>query len=106
MPRRFHPLDRAVAGFTACAPLFHALGDPQRQRIVLLLAQHDELSVNAIADATPLSRPAISHHLKVLKDAGLLGVRREGRENFHYLTIDPALAALRAFVDAAERACS
>ena len=55
--------------FRACESLFHALGDPARQKIVLLLAEHDRLNVNQITELMHLARPSISHHLKVLKDA-------------------------------------
>ncbi len=72
-----------VGLFQQAVPLFTALGDEQRQQIVMQLLQSYELSVNQIASGTPLSRPAISHHLKVLRDAGLVAVRREGTQRFY-----------------------
>ena len=45
------------------------------------------LNVNEITRRTSLSRPAISHHLKILKDAGIVGVRQEGTANYYYLTL-------------------
>jgi len=45
-----------------------------------------------------LSRPAISHHLRVLRQAGLVRIRRRGTENYYSLTIDAALALLKRFV--------
>lgn len=95
-----------MRAFEACAPLFQALGDPHRQAIVLMLAQHERLAVNAIADAMPLSRPAVSHHLKVLKAAGLLRLTRESRENYYSLDIDPALDQLEALVREARSGCT
>ena len=65
-------LDDVAKTFRACESLFHALGDPARQQIVLLLAEHERLNVNQITDLMHLSRPSISHHLKVLKDAGMV----------------------------------
>jgi DNA-binding transcriptional ArsR family regulator len=99
-------LGLVMRAFESCAPIFQALGDPHRQSIVLLLAQHDRLAVNVIAEAMPLSRPAVSHHLKVLKSAGLLRLTRESRENYYSLDIDPALDQLDALVRAARSSCA
>lgn len=56
---------------------FNALGDPNRRAIVRLL-RNGEKSVQEIADALPISRPAVSRHLRLLKDAGLVMDRPEG----------------------------
>jgi len=66
--------------------LFVALGDPNRQQIVVQLLQTHKLSVNAITDATPLSRPAVSHHLKILAQAGLVSVERNGTQRLYHLS--------------------
>ena len=44
--------------------------------------------VGAITEKTHLSRPAVSHHIQILKDAGLLKVRREGTKNYYYFDAD------------------
>lgn len=98
-------LAEVVRAFEGCAPIFQALGDTHRQAIVLLLAQHERLAVNAIAQTTPLSRPAVSHHLKVLRAAGLVRLTRESRENYYSLDIDPSLDQLDALVRAARSSC-
>jgi DNA-binding transcriptional ArsR family regulator len=64
-------------------PLFFALGDMARQEIVILLGRHERLSVGELAGYTELSRPAVSHHLKVLKGAGLLRETREGVRRYY-----------------------
>lgn len=79
--------------FEACMPLFIALGDEVRLGIVSALTSsglvdREGLNVNEITQKTNLSRPAISHHLKILKDAGLVASRQEGTANFYYLTIE------------------
>jgi ArsR family transcriptional regulator, arsenate/arsenite/antimonite-responsive transcriptional repressor len=84
--------------FAKCAPLFQAMGEPARQQIILLLAETEELNVSEIAAQMDLSRPSISHHLKVLRAADLVTARREGTENFYKLTIDDALGLLTRFV--------
>lgn len=98
--------EEVLASFRACAPIFNALGDPYRQDIVMMLAQDERLNVGQIADRMPLSRPAISHHLKVLLHADLIALERVSRENFYYLTLDNALADLRRLVEQAEVSCT
>ncbi|WP_341481872.1 metalloregulator ArsR/SmtB family transcription factor [Enterococcus cecorum] len=44
--------------------------------------------VGAITEKTHLSRPAVSHHIKILKDAGVVGMRKEGTKNYYYLETD------------------
>jgi ArsR family transcriptional regulator, arsenate/arsenite/antimonite-responsive transcriptional repressor len=83
---------------SACTPLFFALGEPARQQILVLLTEYEELNVNQLTERLPLSRPAISHHLKILRQAGLVGVRQEGVLNFHFLSIEPAIDLLETFV--------
>jgi ArsR family transcriptional regulator, arsenate/arsenite/antimonite-responsive transcriptional repressor len=99
-------LEDVLVSFRACAPVFNALGDRFRQDIVMLLAQEEGLNVTQIAERMPLSRPAISHHLKVLLQAGLVTLDRVSRENFYSLTLDTALADLRRLVEQAEVSCT
>ena len=87
--------------FERCMPLFIALGDAVRLSIIEVLTREAfrhgtegpipfeqyGLNVNEITCRTSLSRPAISHHLKILKEAGLVGVRQEGTANYYYLTL-------------------
>lgn len=105
-PAKEITLDDVLATFRASAPIFNALGDAFRQDIVMLLAQQERLNVNQIAQQMPLSRPAISHHLKVLLTAGLVQMERVSRENFYSLSVDQGLATLRLFVEQAEVSCT
>jgi DNA-binding transcriptional ArsR family regulator len=74
-----------------------ALGDPTRREILDRLRQGPS-SVGALADALPVSRPAVSQHLKVLTTAGLVGHRQDGTRHVYHL--DPAgLDALRTWLD-------
>lgn len=70
---------------TPLADFFRALGDEHRLRILQLLALHRELSVSELGDHLKQSQPAVSHHLAILKDAGLIGYRRDGRFNRYAL---------------------
>jgi ArsR family transcriptional regulator, arsenate/arsenite/antimonite-responsive transcriptional repressor len=105
-PAKEVTLDDVLTSFRASAPIFNALGDAFRQDIVMLLAQQERLNVNQIAEQMPLSRPAISHHLKVLLTVGLVQMERVSRENFYSLSVDQALATLRLFVEQAEVSCT
>ncbi|MEV4639946.1 metalloregulator ArsR/SmtB family transcription factor [Actinoplanes sp. NPDC049548] len=74
-----------------------ALGDPTRRAIVACLAEHPR-AVGELADVLPISRPAVSQHLRVLKDAGLVSDRAEGTRRVYRL--NPAgVAALRDQLD-------
>jgi DNA-binding transcriptional ArsR family regulator len=61
--------------------VFQAIADPNRRAIIGLLA-NQKLTVNAVAKYFPISRPAVSRHIKILKECGLVVVRREGRERY------------------------
>lgn len=75
-----------------------ALGDPTRKTIFERLTQ-GPLAVGELASDLPVSRPAVSQHLKVLKEAGLVVDRRQGTRRLYQA--DPqALADLRAYFDA------
>jgi DNA-binding transcriptional ArsR family regulator len=74
-----------------------ALADPTRRRIFERL-QSGPQPVGSIARKMPVSRPAVSQHLKVLKEAGLVADRAEGTRRVYYIDPD-GLAALRAWVD-------
>jgi DNA-binding transcriptional ArsR family regulator len=63
---------------------FEALGDPNRRAILRLLGAED-LAVGEIAEAMPISRPAVSRHLRLLKDAGLVVERAEGTRRIYQL---------------------
>ena len=74
-----------------------ALGDPTRRRVFAKL-RHGNLSVREIAHGLEVTRPAVSQHLKVLKEAGLVVVRAEGTRRLY--AIDAAgIDALRGWLD-------
>ena len=62
------------------AKVFVALGDEHRQRILLTFERGERLNVGQIVEVSTLSRSAVSHHLKILRQAGVLDAQREGRE--------------------------
>jgi DNA-binding transcriptional ArsR family regulator len=77
---------------------FFALADPTRRQIVDQL-RGGPRTVGEIAAAMPISRPAVSQHLKVLKESGLVAEKRQGTR--HYFAIAPeGIGELRAYLDA------
>lgn len=61
--------------------VFQAIADPTRRQIIYLLSDK-ELSLNEIAKNFKISRPAISKHIKILSESGLIKVNRQGREHY------------------------
>jgi DNA-binding transcriptional ArsR family regulator len=81
----------------AYAPALDALGDPTRREIMERL-RGGPLAVGEIAGGLPISRPAVSQHLRVLKEAGLVSKRKDGTRRLY--RVEPnALADLRAYFD-------
>ena len=76
---------------------FEALGDPNRRAIVELLRTGDR-SVQELADALPISRPAVSRHLRLLKAAGLVTDRAEGTRRLYRLH-DEGIEAVRTYLE-------
>ncbi len=75
---------------------FDALGDPNRRAIIELLS-HDARSVQDIADALPISRPAVSRHLRLLKDAGLVTEEPVGTRRIYRLQAE-GIEAVQAYL--------
>ncbi|MDR7000501.1 metalloregulator ArsR/SmtB family transcription factor [Neobacillus niacini] len=107
-----------MAASSAKHDVFQAIADPTRRRLLKLLSQQ-EMPVKAISDQFPISRTAVSKHLRVLADAGLVKERKVGRETRYMLEAEPLyelkdwlqyfeifwdnkLSALRRFVESDE----
>lgn len=85
--------------------VFIALGDETRQQIFIALLENEKIGMRVpeITSRTHLSRPAVSHHLQIMKDAGLISMHRAGTMNFYYIDADESrwngLKALVGHVD-------
>ena len=91
-PLRAEPLSPEQAA--ELAPLFKAMGDPVRLRVLsMIAASGGEVCVCDITDAFELTGPTISHHLKVLRTAGLIDCERRGTWVYYWLKPE-ALQAL------------
>jgi DNA-binding transcriptional ArsR family regulator len=69
--------------------VFDAVSDPTRRMILECLRSQGPLSVTALSDPLPISRQAVTKHLDVLMEAGLIAIHRRGRERIHRLQADP-----------------
>lgn len=77
--------------FESCRQILLALGDENHQHLILEMMRMGEcggVRIGAITEKTNLSRPAVSHHIQILKAAGLLKMRREGTKNYYYFDAD------------------
>ena len=88
-------------GMQPLASVFAALGDPVRQRILLLFEPGEALSIKEIAALFSLSRTAVVHHLNVLERAGVLAQERRGKATLYSVrpgVVLEALDALRQYI--------
>lgn len=91
--------------FKSCSNVLTALGDEVRQHLMLVMMLSGEcngLRVGDIATKTNLSRPAVSHHLQILKNAGIVKMRREGTKNYYYFDAD--MTAIDSLINMLEHA--
>lgn len=68
--------------------VFQAIADPTRREIINMIA-HRSLNLNAVAGNFDISRPAISKHIKILTECGLVVIRQQGRERFCEANLKP-----------------
>jgi DNA-binding transcriptional ArsR family regulator len=61
--------------------VFQAIADPTRREIINMIA-HQSMNLNAVADQFSISRPAISKHIKILTECGLITIKQQGRERY------------------------
>lgn len=98
-------VSECMCGEAEVLRLLDAIRDPVRLKIVFLLGRQGQMNVGDIAGQFSQSRPAISHHLRVLKDAGVVESEKAGQEIFYRVDRPRIVAALRALADALETCC-
>ncbi len=69
--------------------VFQAIADPNRRAIIGLLAKRKKMNVNGVAECFTISRPAVSKHIKILAECGLVVTSQEGREKYCEVTLEP-----------------
>ncbi|MDH4182795.1 MAG: metalloregulator ArsR/SmtB family transcription factor [Nitrospinota bacterium] len=88
-----------------CMDLLRALSDENRQKIIMLFAKHKELCANDIASRFTLSRPAVSHHLNLMKRAGALKARKDGKEIYYSFNKPYVIDLLKSLIKSMESCC-
>ena len=93
MEKIWDEIEDLARNVEACRKTLTTIGDETRQHIILEMIRMDDngARVPDITERTNLSRPAVSHHLQILKDAGIVKMRKEGRMTYYYL--DPDMAS-------------
>lgn len=96
-------------GFNECRHILTAIGDEVRQSILVAMMHRSceqGMRVVEITACTHLSRPAVSHHLKIMKDAGVVYMRKEGTMTFYHLNLNAYEPLKQLFVDIDSIICS
>jgi DNA-binding transcriptional ArsR family regulator len=91
IPREWRTISRA----------FTAMGDEHRQRILLTFEKGERLNVGQIVEVSTLSRSAVSHHLKLLKESGVLDSEKQGKEVYYWINkpfLEQSLHAVLGYI--------
>ena len=91
MQQIYKDIDNLSQEFDNCSKFLIAIGDETRQHMLIemmKMRKFQGVRVGEITEKTNLSRPAVSHHLAIMKDAGIVNMRKEGTMNFYYLDIE------------------
>jgi DNA-binding transcriptional ArsR family regulator len=91
IPREWRTISRA----------FTAMGDEHRQRILLCFEPGERLNVGQIVEVSTLSRSAVSHHLKLMREAGVLGSEKVGKEVYYWIDkafLESALESVLGYI--------
>jgi len=85
------------------AKVYTALGDEHRQRILLTFERGERLNVGQIVEVSTLSRTAVSHHLRVLREAGVLSSEKRGKEVYFWINKDFLVESMETVVNYVRR---
>ena len=82
-------ITKTLKTFNSCVPFFIAMSDEYRQQLIMDIAEagKEGINVSNLSAKSSLSRPAISHHLKVLKESGLIKPKKIGTQIFYQLNL-------------------
>lgn len=86
---------RTLHILSECIPVFTMLQDENRQQILMLLFDNKRMTVTELTDQLSLSRPAVSHHLKLMLDCKLVEVTKNGKERIYSLSMENAIALIK-----------
>ena len=88
-----------------CSDFFVAMGDDVRRTLLIKMIEAGKTGINVqnLTKFTGLSRPAVSHHVKILKDCGLVKSYKAGTSNLYYVDLNQELCNIKSFVATAEK---
>jgi DNA-binding transcriptional ArsR family regulator len=95
-------VDLIKEDFIKCKKILQAIGDETRQLIITVLMETSctaGFRVGEITQRTHLSRPTVSHHIKILMDAEVIMMRKEGTKNYYYLNFRSKMGNLKDLVE-------
>lgn len=81
------------------AKVYTALGDEHRQRILLTFERGERLNIGQIVEVSTLSRTAVSHHLRILREAGVLSSEKQGKEVYFWINKPFLIDAMETVAD-------
>lgn len=93
---------RTMNILSECIPIFTMLQDENRQQILMLLFDHESMTVSELTDKLSLSRPAVSHHMKLLLDSRIVTVVKSGKERLYSLNMQQTVDQLRRLLSSIE----
>lgn len=93
---------RTMKILSECIPVFTMLQDENRQQILVLLFEQPQMTVTELTDCLSISRPAVSHHLKLLHDAGFVTVVKNGKERLYSLSMEKSVGQLKELLASIE----
>lgn len=94
--------ERTLEIFKKGIPIFTMLQDENRQQILVMLCKTNRMTVNQITEKLSLSRPAVSHHLKLMLNAGILSVSQVGTERYYSADMASTFELLKALTHSLE----
>ena len=98
-------IKRTLKIFNSCVPFFIAMSDEYRQQLIMDIAEagKEGINVSNLSAKSKLSRPAISHHLKVLKESGLIRPKKAGTQIFYELCLSEKLKNVSTLIKSMEK---
>ena len=101
-------IKRTLKTFNSCVPFFIAMSDEYRQQLIMDIAEagREGINVSNLSSKSNLSRPAISHHLKVLKDSGLIKPKKVGTQIFYQLNLSENFKTVSELINSMENILS
>ena len=104
-PKHNEQIERIKNEFQASRKILNAICDENRQKILLVLMDNcvgGGVRVNDIAKRVNLSRPAVSHHLKLLTDEKIVSVQKDGTKNYYHITGGSEILKLKGLIESIE----